>query len=99
MNKKTIFLLATFLLLMSLRAEAQQQAKLPKIGYLGARSTAPGSGYGVFRREIRALGSGEGKNIAIEYRSADNKLERLPALADELVRLKVDVCVTPGAAE
>ena len=45
----------------------------------------------LFLRELRALGYVEGKNIAIEYRSAENKLDRLPALADELVRLKVDV--------
>ena len=48
---------------------------------------------------LRVLGYVEGKNIAIEYRSADNKLDRLPALADELVRLKVDVLVTTGAAD
>ena len=41
------------------------------------------------------LGYVEGKNIAFEFRSAENKLDRLPALADELVRLKVDVIVTP----
>ena len=45
---------------------------------------------------LRELGYVEGKNIAIEYRSADNKLDRLPALADELVRLKVDVILTPS---
>ena len=50
----------------------------------------------LFRRELRELGYVEGKNIAFEYRSADNKLDRLPALADELVRLKVDVLVTPA---
>src|SRR6185503_13599601 len=80
-------------------AEAQPQVKVPKIGYLGARPAAAGSGYELFRREIRALGYVEGKNMVIEYRSADNKLDRLPSLADELVRLKVDVIVTPGAAE
>ena len=48
---------------------------------------------------LRDLGYVEGKNIAFEYRSADNKLDRLPALADELVRLKVDVLVTPGTSE
>ena len=46
---------------------------------------------GTFRQEFRALGYVEGKNIVIEYRSADDKLYRLPALADALVRLKVDV--------
>ena len=48
---------------------------------------------------LRDLGYVEGKNIAFEYRFADNKLDRLPALADELVRLKVDVLVTPGTNE
>jgi len=50
----------------------------------------------LFRRELRALGYVEGKNIAIEYRSAEGKLDRLPALADELVRLKVDVVFAPS---
>src|SRR5947209_6976394 len=78
-------------------AEAQQQAKIPKIGFLGARP-APASGQELWR-ELRQLGYVEGKNIAIEFRYADNKLDRLPALADELVRLKVDVLLTPGTAE
>ena len=100
MKKKiTGFTLCAVLFAVSLPAQAQPQVKLPKIGYLGARPAAPGSGYELFRREIRALGYVEGKNIVFEYRSADNKLDRLPALADELVRLKVDVIVTPGAAE
>ena len=100
MNKKIMFLaLCSLLLAPCFPAEAQQPAKIPKIGYLGARPAAPGSGYELFRRDIRVLGYVAGKNIAFEYRSADNKLDRLPALADELVRLKVDVIVTPGAAE
>jgi len=45
---------------------------------------------------LRDLGHVEGKNVAFEYRFADDKLDRLPALADELVRLKVDVLLTPG---
>ena len=53
-----------------------------------------GTGYESFLRELRELGYIEGKNIVIEFRSADNKLDRLPALADELVRLKVDVFFT-----
>ena len=51
-----------------------------------------------FQREFRKLGYVEGKNIAFEYRYADNKLDRLPALAEELVRLKVDVIITPGTS-
>ncbi|HEV8342378.1 MAG TPA: ABC transporter substrate-binding protein, partial [Candidatus Binatia bacterium] len=78
-------------------AEAQQQAKVPKIGWLGARS-ASAPAREVFARELRALGYVEGKNIAFEYRYAEGKLDRLPALADELVRLRVDVLVTPAQA-
>src|SRR6266576_1068310 len=80
-------------------ATAQQQAKVPKIGLLGARPAASSTGLELFRQEFRKFGYIEGKNIAFEYRSADNKFDRLPALADELVRLKVDVIVTPGTAE
>ena len=70
-------------------AEAQQQTKIPKIGYL---QTGSGSSLGGgVRRELRAFGYVEGKNIAFENRYAEYKLDRLPALADELVRLKVDV--------
>jgi putative tryptophan/tyrosine transport system substrate-binding protein len=82
------------LLALSFSAEAQQQAKVAKIGYLGVRPAAPGSGHDVIRRMLRELGYIEGKNMAFEYRSAENNLDRLPAVADELVRLKVDVLVT-----
>ena len=79
-------------------AEAQQPAKVPKIGWLGARPAAQSSGTGseLFLREFHTVGYVEGKNIVIEYRYADNKLDRLPALADELVRLQVDVLLTPS---
>ena len=81
-------------------AQAQQQAKVAKIGWLGTRPAAdPGGGYEILRGELRALGYVEGKNIAFEYRSADNKIDRLPALADELVRLKVDVLIAPGGVD
>ena len=84
--------LATVLLATIFPAQAQQQAKVPKIGWLSTRpASGPGSGPELFRREFRKLGYVEGKNIAFEYRYAENKLDRLPALADELVRLKVDV--------
>src|SRR5262252_3933246 len=72
-------------------AEAQQQTKPPRIGWLGALSLASDAGRELLGREIRALGYVDGKNIVIEYRYAGDKLDRLPALADELVRLKVDV--------
>src|SRR5262249_18455451 len=99
MARKTIIVVWLIALaLVSFRlADAQQHEKLPKIRWLGARPT-PGSGTGSesLLGELRKLGYVEGNNIAIESRYADNKLDRLPALADELVRLKVDVLLTPS---
>jgi putative tryptophan/tyrosine transport system substrate-binding protein len=96
--KRNIFCVALGALLVTLSFKAEaQQAKVPKIGFLGARP-APASGQELWQ-ELRKLGYVEGKNIAIEYRYADNKIERLPALADELVCLKVDVLITPGTNE
>src|SRR5262249_15495779 len=97
MAVKTIAVWLVSLALASVHlAEAQQQAKVAKIGCL-----VPGSAFGartpeLVRREFHALGYVVGKNIAFEYRFADSKLDRLPALADELVRLKVDVLVMPS---
>jgi putative ABC transport system substrate-binding protein len=101
MTKKIILLaLCSLLLAPCSSAQAQQQAKIPKIGWLGTRPASdPGGGYEILRRELRALGYVEGKNIAFEYRSADNKIDRLPALADELVRLRVDMLVAPGGID
>jgi putative ABC transport system substrate-binding protein len=103
MANRIVIILLVGLALASVRlVEAQQQGKIPKIGWLGARpfsGPASASGHEAFRREFRALGYVEGKNMTFEYRSADNNLDRLPALADELVRLKVDVLVTPSTAE
>ena len=80
------------------RAEAQQAGKVFRIGFL-ERSTAAGSAVllTAFREEMSKLGWIEGKNITIEVRFADQKLERLPELAAELVGLKVDVIVTGGS--
>ena len=78
-------------------AEAQQPTKIPRIGYLTAASlSAIAARIEAFRQGLRELGYVEGKNIVIEWRSAEGKLDRLPALAAELVRLKVDVIVTAG---
>ncbi|MEO6162656.1 MAG: ABC transporter substrate-binding protein [Candidatus Binatia bacterium] len=78
-------------------AGAQQESKVIKIGWLGvrpnARETASTRGSDLIWRNLRALGYVEGKNIAIEYLSTDGKLDRISAVADELVRLKVDVLV------
>jgi len=85
-------------------AEAQQEVKVPKIGWRGARTpSAPGGGPGtgaeLFRREFSKIGYIEGKNITIEYRYAADQLDRLPALAEELVRLKVDLLIAPTTVE
>ena len=91
-----VALAATFAGLCS-TAEGQSSGKVPKIGFLGAGTAAfsASSLEGVLK-ELRALGYIEGKNVAIEPRYADNKLDRLPALATELVQLNVDVLLTPG---
>jgi len=78
-------------------ATAQQPKKIPLIGRLSGPSISTGSARtDAFRQGLRELGYVEGKNIVIEYRSAEGKLDRLPALAAELVRLKVDIIVTTG---
>jgi ABC-type uncharacterized transport system substrate-binding protein len=73
-------------------AEAQQAGKIARIGWLGDRSGA-GPRREAFLQGLRDLGYVEGRNLVIEYRYAEGKLERLPALAAELVALKVDVIV------
>jgi ABC-type uncharacterized transport system substrate-binding protein len=94
-------LFVVVLLAIAVIAEAQQPNKIQRIGVL-----APSSAYFLssqleaFRQALRELGYVEGQNIAIEYRYAEGKLDRLPALAGELVRLKVDIIVaasTPAA--
>jgi putative tryptophan/tyrosine transport system substrate-binding protein len=87
--------LGVVLLAGSFTADAQQQAKLSRIGWLGTRS-ASALARELFQQELRALGYLEGKNIAFEYRYAEGNFDRLPALADELVRLKLDVLVAPA---
>src|SRR2546427_2224517 len=98
MTKKIIILFARCFLLLALGFSAQaQQQKLPRIAYLSANSAAgQAANLKPFRQGLGELGYVEGKNILIDYRFADAKLDRLPALADELVRLKVDVLLTPG---
>ena len=78
-------------------ATAQQAARIPRIGILIAPSASSFSArVEALRRRLRELGYVEGKNIVIEYRYAEGKVERIPDLAAELVRLKVDVIVTSG---
>lgn len=92
----SIWLLATFLLTTVSLGEAQQQAKMAKIGWLGERGS--GSGRETFARLLRELGHVEGKNLVFEYRYSEGKADRLPVLAGDLVRLKVDVIVTLSGA-
>jgi len=95
MNKVTLWLVAIFLVGAVAVAEAQQPKKVPRIGFLmpGSRAT-----YAVrieaFQNGLRELGYVEGQNIAVEWRFADGKSDRLAALAADLARLKVDVIVT-----
>jgi len=90
-------LLAVVLTLLLCGARVHAQSKLPTIGWLSAVSGPPRGREEVIRR-LRELGHVDGKTVAYEFRYADNKFERLPALADELVRLKVDLLIAPGTA-
>jgi putative tryptophan/tyrosine transport system substrate-binding protein len=86
--------LCAMLLALSLSAGAQQPARIPRIGILiAAPASVQSTQVEAFRRRLRELGYVEGQNIFIEYRYAEGKLERLPDLAADLVRLKVDVIV------
>src|SRR5215831_12901592 len=84
------------------QAEAQPAAKVPRIGYLGtdltdvSRTLSRPRLLDAFLQGLRDLGYIEGRNLVIEYRDAQRKLERLPALAAELVALKVDAIVGAG---
>ena len=92
-------LVAMMLLAVGVTAQAQQPKKVPRIGFLiGSSPAAIAARIEAFRQGLRELSYVEGKNIVIEWRSADGKLDRLPALAAELVRLKVAVIVTSGGA-
>ena len=98
MKSKSLFwLLMTVLLITAHAIEAQQPTKIPRIGYLSgpSPSTSPDR-IEAFRHGLRELGYVEGKDIFIESRYAEGKFDRLPALAAELVRLKVDIIVTAG---
>jgi putative ABC transport system substrate-binding protein len=92
--------LAGGLLAAPLAAEGQQADKVHRIGILGnVPISDPGGArlWGAFADGLRALGYVDGRNIRIEHLSSEGRYERLPALAADLVRLKVDVIVAPAA--
>jgi putative ABC transport system substrate-binding protein len=91
--------LAGGLLVAPLVAEAQQAAKVPRIGWLVANLAGKSHMTEGFLQGLRDLGYIEGRNIVIEIRDAGGKLEQLPALAAELVALKVDVILAGGTAQ
>ena len=98
--RKKIFCLALGAMLsaLSFSVEAQQTGKIPRIGYLSSLSASSDSSrHDAFRQGLKELGYVEEKNVAVEYEFAQGKLDRLPDLAGELVRLKVDVIVVGGS--
>ena len=92
-RREFISSLAGGLVAAPLAAEAQQAAKMPRIGHLASGADPSDLLREAFLQRLRELGYVEGRDVVIEYRSAEGKLERLPALAAELVALKVDVIV------
>ena len=82
------------LLAAPLAAEAQRPGSVYRIGYLSSESASPPTGLELFRQGVRELGYVDGRNVLIEARFAEHKLDRLPELAAELVRLRMDVIVT-----
>jgi putative tryptophan/tyrosine transport system substrate-binding protein len=94
---RTHWLLAVLLFASFTLAEAQQPKKIPLIGYISGTGDASNQGAYVdaLRQGLRQLGYVDGKNIAIEYRGAEGKLDRFQSLVNELVELKVDVLIVP----
>jgi len=89
----------TFLFALGVPAEAQQAKKVPRIGYLSLTSPSISSPYrDAFQQGLRGLGYVEGKNIVVEYRFAEGKLDRIPDLTRELVGLKVDAIVVVSSS-
>ncbi len=92
--------LIAMLFVLCISAQAQQPNKVPRIGFLAVPPlSALAARTDAFRQGLRELGYVEGKNIVIEWRYGDGKLDRLPALAAELVRLNVDIIITAGPAD
>lgn len=96
-RREFITLLGCSAVLWPLASRAQQSPKLPTIGFLGPHSSSIDSPLvGAFIQRLRELGWVEGRNVAIEYRWAEGRVERLAEFAAEFVRLNVDVIVTGG---
>jgi len=96
MNKRIVVAFLATLFLVSVHfAEAQQPAKIPRLGYVSGAGdpSNPGPAVDAFRQGLRDRGYIEGKNILVEYRYAEGRQERVPSLVSELVQLKVDVLV------
>jgi len=90
---------AVMLLAMAVIAQAQQPVRVARIAYMTAAPlSALTNRIDAFRQGLRELGYVEGKNITIEWRSADGRVDRIPALSAELVQLKVEVIITGGGA-
>ena len=97
MTRKVLgLLLATFFLSTASSVDAQQAGKVYRVGRLSGGLSSSTYSFDAMRRELRALGYVEGKNIMFELRNAEDKSERLSALADDLVRLKVDLIIAGG---
>src|SRR5438132_689595 len=97
MDRRTLIgALTASLLALRPTIAAQQTRKVYRIGYLSAGSQPPSQRHAVFIDALRALGWIEGSNFVLERRFAENRLERLPDLASELIGLNVDVIVTIG---
>jgi putative tryptophan/tyrosine transport system substrate-binding protein len=97
LRKIVLLVLSTVILSDCFRAEAQQPAKVPRLGYVSGTGDAsnPGPYVEALRQGLRDLGHIDGKNIVIEFRGAAGKAERVPEVVNELVKLNVDVLVLP----
>src|SRR5215471_14932765 len=93
------FLVVLIVFALCFPVEAQQPKKVPRIGFLAVSLIPNSPNREAFRQGLRGLGYVEGKNIIVEYRYAEGNLDRLPNLAAELVRLKVDVIVAAGGIQ
>jgi putative ABC transport system substrate-binding protein len=94
--KLIVAVLCALLFALGFRDVEAQQAKVPKLGWLAVRPASAAFAIESFQREFRKLGYIDGRNITFDYRYAEGKLDRLPVLADELIRNQVDVIIAPN---